>query len=142
VDKDTWAETKKEMERIAKALGGKLWIGEVGVDKDVAYIIDVHISYNEVIDRLKALGFSWFPDLLLTHSGGTDYAATKAPWDHVTVGYPYGEVRTVFPRGSFVTTWVFRPDLTPPWITIHIDPGNPRWHWLDYLPTPGYPHLP
>jgi hypothetical protein len=120
------------MERIAKALGGKIY-GE----NQVTYIIDVHLSYDEVIAKLKSLGFSWFPDPHKAHWGGSDYAANEAPWDHVTVGYPHGEVTGYsFNRlgVSRYTEWGFRPDLTPPWITIHIDEMNPRWHWLKYLP--------
>jgi RHS repeat-associated protein len=125
---DGWNETLAEMRRIAKGLGGRIYI-----ENDVTYIIDVHMSYTQVIKKLKSLGFSWFPDILPPHNGGTDYAANQAPWDHVTVGYPYGEVTTILPRG-YVLREGFRPDLTPPWITIHIDASNPRFHWLDYIP--------
>lgn len=130
---DAWQETLKEIKKIANALGGKIYVDP---SDNVTYIIDVDMSYDEVTNKLESLGFSWFPNLLPTHLGGSDYAANKAPWFHLTVGYPYGDVERVRPRGFIVTGWGFRPDLTPPWITIHIDEMNPRYHWLKYIRMP------
>jgi len=133
-NEDTWPETKRLLDKTAKALGGRLYL-----ENDVAYIIDVHMSYDETINKLESLGFTYFYDPLPAHKGGSDYATTSAPWLHITVGYPYDEVTRyrisqfgVFPYQD----QRFRPDLTPPWITIHQDDMNPRWHWLKYVPFP------
>ncbi|MEK6288504.1 MAG: RHS repeat-associated core domain-containing protein, partial [Acidobacteriota bacterium] len=129
-----WDLTVEALTPIAKALGGRIWVEPT---TNITYIIDVHMSYTEVIDKLESIGLSYFWDPLPTHKGGTDYAANKAPWSHITVGYPYGEVtRYSFNRGGVLqyTEWGFRPDLTPPWITAHRDLTNPRDHWRDYIP--------
>lgn len=129
IDKnDDWAVTERRLKELAKRLGGRLFI-----ENDISYIIDVHVSYDDFLKKLESLGFSWFPDLLPPHFGGTDYATSEAPFFHITVGYPYGEVNTILPRGLLIKQG-FRPDLTPPWITVHIDGTNPRSHWLDYIP--------
>jgi len=132
--KSSWDLTVEVLTPIAKALGGRLYIED---STKITYIIDVHMSYTEVIEKLESIGLSYFWDPLPTHSGGIDYAANKALWAHITVGYPYGEVtRYSFNRGgaSAHTEWGFRPDLTPPWITAHRDITNPRDHWRDYIP--------
>jgi RHS repeat-associated protein len=132
----SWEETLRNLQKIAKKLGGRIYIDP---SDNVTYIIDVHMSYNEVVEKLKSMGFSWFLDLLPTHFGGSDYAATEPPWYHVTVGYPYGTVTVTLPRGFPIEQERFRPDLTPPWITIHIDPNDPtsfKHFWNDVLKRP------
>jgi RHS repeat-associated protein len=107
----TWEETVIEMEKIAKVVGGKISVGS----DNVTYITGVTKTFNGVVTAFKNAGLVQFWNLNPEHFGGTDLKTSKAPWYHITVGYPD------FPDGNPAYF-----DLSPPkWITIHGHANDP-----------------
>jgi len=120
--------SRKELREIAGAIGGSF------EDNGRGYQINPNgQSYDEITNRLRQAGFSWYPNVEPSHYGGSDWRGQGSTglWWHITVGYP--KERVTINGGNGKNFYTSDKSKSPPWITADprcVDPFG--WQHISY----------